>query len=466
MQRPNIIFIIMDAVRARNLSCYGYSKPTSPNIDELAKQGILFENAFSCTSATDPSLTTIFSGKYPISHGIINHGERVATNEIREFESTGTMLLPEILKSKNYRTIAVDWLGRWHKRGYDYYSGAEQKKVGRYKRYILHLLQRIGKSVHLGKLQCFYYREDAKKVTKKAIHLTTKQKNKPFFLFIHYWDAHTPYNPPEEYYQKFLSKSSSSVKVEEILNNIYNPEWKEYIKCCIGKAKTADEIISKYDGAIAYIDHEIGKLVKTLDEKGLLDQTLLVITSDHGESLTEHGIYFAHHGLYDVNIHVPLIIKYPDVLPTGKRIKALVQHIDILPTILDIIGINSPRDIDGKSLIPLIFDKVNDLHSAILLEEAYTQRKRAIRTNSYKYIYALSEKEAICRHCGRMHGSLEELYDLNEDPDENINIADQKLTIKKELKKWLLKWTKKLKYKKKITVLQRKIKIAKSKLLY
>lgn len=119
---PNILFIIIDALRVKNLSCYGYEKEVSPNIDDLATQGILFADVYSCINTTDPSLTTIFSGRYPLSHGILGHGARVTVEEINQFNSFGIQLLPEILKSHGYTTLAVDWLGRWHKRGYDYYS--------------------------------------------------------------------------------------------------------------------------------------------------------------------------------------------------------------------------------------------------------------------------------------------------------------------------------------------------------
>ena len=108
----NAIIIVVDALRARNLSCYGYSMKTSPNIDELAKEGVLFEDAYCCINTTDPSLTTIFSGKHPSSHGILSHGVQITTEEVREFNKTGTILLPEILKSQGYTTIAIDWLGR------------------------------------------------------------------------------------------------------------------------------------------------------------------------------------------------------------------------------------------------------------------------------------------------------------------------------------------------------------------
>jgi len=110
MTKPNVIFIIIDALRADHLSCYGYLKETSPNIDKLAEGGTLFNSCYSCTTATDSSLTSIFSGRYPVSHGIIDHGPRVGQDEIYALSASGTIFLPEILKHEGYTTIALDWL--------------------------------------------------------------------------------------------------------------------------------------------------------------------------------------------------------------------------------------------------------------------------------------------------------------------------------------------------------------------
>ena len=117
MAKPNLIFVVIDACRADHLSCYGYPKKTSPNLDKLVEDGALFTNCYSCTTATDSSLTSIFSGRYPVSHGIINHGPRVAKDEIYALSESGSMFLPEILKRQGYATIALDWIGRWHRRG-------------------------------------------------------------------------------------------------------------------------------------------------------------------------------------------------------------------------------------------------------------------------------------------------------------------------------------------------------------
>jgi len=204
--------------------------------------------------------------------------------------------------------------------------------------------------------------------------------------------------------------------------------------------KTVSEQISEYDGAIRYVDNEIARLVQALKKHGIADQTLLIITSDHGESLSEHQIYFDHHGLYEVSIHVPLIIRYPEVLPCDKTVEGFVQHVDLVPTILDLLDINYSReDFDGESLMPLICEG-KELRSSVYVEEAYAQRKRGVRTQKYEYIKALSEEEAICRLCNRIHGGVEELYDLESDPEQNHNLVEDRPETAKAMQSLLSEW--------------------------
>lgn len=456
----NVILIVIDALRARNLSCYGYPVETSPNIDNLAREGVLFDNAYCCVPATDPSLTTIFSGKYPVSHGIINHGSKVTEEEIREFNRRGTVLLPEILKSHGYTTVAIDWLGRWHRRGYTQYGVNEDK----FRTWLLALLRRVRSSSRgvasrglpepsatlpipaslyklLRQFGVIRHKEDAKTLTDQAINVIRENRDRNFSLFIHYWDTHTPYTPPGRYVKIHgKAKDDGTQTIEEMLSQIGNSESRNYIRYCMKGAKKTSEAIARYDGAIAFVDDEMGRLIEALRETGILEQTLIIVTSDHGESLTEHGIYFGHHGLYDETIHVPLIVR-ADGLPKNKRVKGLVQHVDVVPTILDFLGIETEIAFDGKSLLPLICDEARRLRPAIYSEEAQIERKRAIRTDAYKYIGALSEEDAVCRWCGYVHGGMEELYDLKRDPGETNNIITENPDVANALRKQLSDWT-------------------------
>lgn len=449
MQQPNIIFIIIDALRARNLGCYGYPKPTSPNIDDLAREGVLFEDAFSCVNATDPSLTTIFSGKYPRSHGIVRHSEKFTKETVQRFNESQTRFLPQILKENGYATLAVDWLGRWHKQGYDYYSGISQKLRNKPLYWLMVKSLRFRPLYEA--LRKFYKPtmliEKADAVTDKAMRLLRKIHGERFFLLIHYWDTHYPYNPPKQYVDQFINGDyGNSIDASEILSQ-FNSKHRADLRDRLGKATTTGEALAKYDAAIAFVDYHVGKLVESLKEHDVLNRTLVVLTSDHGESLTEHGIYFEHHGLYEVSIHVPLIMLHSE-FPKGKRINGFVQHTDLTPTITDVLDVEAQyAAFDGRSLVPLIRGKTNQLHSAVYVEEADTARKAAIRTSEYKYIHALDE-DLTCKRCGRIHGGTEELYDLRKDPAETQNIVQENPEVTELLRKKLYGWIEFLELKK------------------
>jgi len=420
---PNIVFIIIDALRARNLSCYGYPIPVSPNIDKISKEGILFENSYSCSNCTDASRTTIFSGMYPTSHGILGHGglwhgKKIGEVDTKKLYDSGILLLPEILKVKGYTTLAVDWLGRWHRRGFDHYSGmlSTTKEISFPIKKIHNRM--INCSRRYASLQKSSIIDDATSVTDYGRWLLRRSHNKRFFLFLHYWDAHSPYAPPVKFYKK-IDQIGLSRSILKCLKRKYTRE------------EMIEEIKLRYLASIAYVDYEIGRLVKTIKELGIEDKTLLILTSDHGESLDEHDIYFDHHGLYDVNIHVPLILKYKNY---GKniKVKGFIQHYDIAPTILNILGINSKK-FDGKSFLPMLYE-LEEIHKAIYCEEALWQRKRCIRTHEYKYIMAPSKEDAYCRMCKTIHGGVEELYDLRKDAEETNNIIDREEVIRNKLR--------------------------------
>lgn len=300
---------------------------------------------------------------------------------------------------------------------------------------------------------------DGSTITNHAIKIIERNLNKkPFFLLIHYIDTHLPYNSPKKYEKEFFEETSNNERIEDVLKRIKNPRWREFLKKCLSDAKTTDDVVAKYDGAIFYVDENIGRLIDYLNKHEILDDTIVIITSDHGESLTEHNIYFSHHGLYDVTIHVPLIIKYTE-LPK-KRLNCFVQHVDIVPTLLDILNIKIDSFFfDGVSLLPLVNGKIKQIREAIFAEESAAQRKRAIRTEDLKYITKINDikpksgfeyegifnlEEDTCRYCGFKHAEPEELYDLKNDPNEVSNIAYMQTDIVQELRSKMDNWVRNL----------------------
>jgi arylsulfatase len=432
--RPNVILIVIDALRARNLGCYGQAGDSSPHLDALAGSGILFERAYSTWNTTDPSLTCILTGKYPRSNGIMDHGDRATADVRNRFAGTGTLLAAEILKRSGYETMAVDWMGRWFKRGFDHYGYRPQRSLprrlarglslpGLYARYALN---------HLPILQCyrpvrrpswnylanglkdvlstfaFTYRlaevQDAASVTRLACDFLEPRRSEPFFLFLHYWDTHTPYHCP----RSFLGDRKGIKDPKSLL-------------------------AARYAGAVRYVDLQLGLLFERLKARNLWENTLLVVTSDHGDSLTEHDIYFDHHGLYEETTHVPLILHYPARWGASRRLTSFVQHVDIVPTICGITGAMPPAGGDGVSLVPLIEGNVNEVRDAVFMEESYVQRKAAMRTDRYKYIRAL-DGTGWCRYCEKVHVGIEELYDLWQDPGETSDLSQTHRVVVEQMK--------------------------------
>lgn len=436
---PNIILIVIDALRARNLGCYGGDRESSPNIDKIADKGVLFENVYCSWNTTDQSLTTILTGKYPRTHGIVHHGDKVKPEDLNAFETLNVRLLTQILQENGYKTLAVDWMARWFKRGFDYYGyNPERNFLRKLVYYVITLpyvhLKYIAS--HLGLLRIYSKKrrfsaaslwkgfkdifrtflftfelariQDACFVTELAEELIKKSRKENFFLFLHYWDTHTPYNCPRNFFEKKKRHMTS----EEVL-------------------------LAKYTGAVRYVDQQIGRLFDMLREERLLEDTLIIITSDHGESLTEHDIFFDHHGLYDVTTHVPLIFYYPKGFSEPKRMKGLVQHIDLVPTLYEFLNIKyKDYELDGASLMPLIRGEKTEIRHYAFNEESYVQRKIGFRTKKFKYIFS-PDGVGMCNYCQQVHGGKEELYNLEVDPEEMVNIAVESKIIADEMKKEL-----------------------------
>jgi len=470
MNRPNIIFVVADALRAKNMSCYGYSKETTPYLSKLAKEGILFENAYSTITATDPSLTSIFSGYYPVTHGILNHGTKVTDAEMQHLTATKIELLPEILRRIGYVTYALDWLGRWHRRGYMYYLGSlyDSKKT-----IMEHSLSRILNKIPIPtlirkNLKKLYYLVfgrpshlmTAEQITAEAVKIIENNIDNNFFLFIHYWDTHNIYNPGKFDYKKFAEDNTEIC--QELLKNVIktlDPKYKEFLLNAYGN-KTVGEIVGMYNAAIRNIDEQIRKIHKVLQKNGIKKNTLFIFTADHGESLYEHGIYFEHEGLYNETVRVPLIISYPEQLPMGKRLSMDVQHIDIVPTILSLLNYDSNviNRTDGKDLTPYIFDEKEPPETRIILfEEHEHEDKIGIKYGRYKYIEAFSKEGAICRRCRVIHGDYRELYDLNTDKNEEVNIVYKHPELSKELRELLIKYREAKKNKAKRLIIKNKL---------
>lgn len=382
-KRYNFIIIGIDTLRADHLSCYGYLRKTSPNIDNLARESIIFLNAFANGIPTHPGWTTILTGTHPLKHKIVTHMGNVQL-------SPSILMIQEVLRREGYITAAVDNMFlkygsfyKWFTRGFSIYShpgGIPAPEAG--------------------------LKVQADDVTNMALKLLNEllEKKKPFFLFIHYWDPHSPYRPPPPFNKLF---------------------WKSEPP---DDEKMLDYAISQYDGEIAYADDRVGKLIEFLEDKGVLNDTVIIVTSDHGESLMQHDNYMGHKGLYDCVTRVPLIIRFPEGEPKGF-FRELVQHIDIAPTIYDLAGVKPPKTVHGKSLVKIL-ESGRGANEVVLLENSQ-QKAIGLRTKEWKLIIYLEKSPE-----GLPKGYVK-LFNVKKDPYERINLAYHELDIVKELKKRL-----------------------------
>ncbi|MCX6749586.1 MAG: sulfatase [Candidatus Pacearchaeota archaeon] len=442
---PNVIFILIDALRPKNLGCYGYKRETSPNIDFLAKNGVLFENAFSTNNATEKVFVSITAGR----HILLKDSRDFILNkeEIKSFLEARGKFLGEILKDNGYKTYCLKEIYGWQKKGFDFFysagESAESKGRGfwnslqknqKFRDFSRTIAHHFPKKIS-DEIKARYGRTNGKEATEDAIKIikNSAEKKEKFFMLVYYNDTHIPYNPKEAT-GKFRAEEKSKNFFEEIKDRGYNPMLVDFWKGAFSRDSSIADIIARYDSAILYDDCLIGKIIDELKKTNLLKNTLLFIFSDHGESLYEHGIYFDHHGLYDSCMRIPLIISGKG-FPKKKKIKSFVQHEDFVPTVLDMAGIPyDSLDFDGKSLLPVLRKK-QKTRDSIFMEEGDKSKKRAIRTEKYKYIDASSEEDAFCKYCNKIHGGVIELYDLKKDPLEKENLAEKKRTILASLKK-------------------------------
>ncbi len=412
--KPNVLLISIDTLRADHLSCYGYHRRTSPNIDKLAQEGVLFKNTFSQCSWTIPSHGSIFSSKLPHRHGGTIDTTEGGTWHPLPFSN---LTLAEVLRENGYITAAFT-------------SGG-------------YMITRNG--LHQG-FDLYYNNSgpgwdpvlNIERLVSRTSNWLKRNRHEPFFLFFHTFEVHTPY--VRKYFTEGLERGRLSDTVEHYRDLKYLKEATDAEK---------EYTIALYDGGIYHADRYIGMLLETLSQLGLSHNTIIVLTSDHGEEFWEHypqrAANHGHSG-YDELLHVPLIFMSPYTNIKGRIIEDQVRSVDIFPTILSALSIKyekplrlstSFRDkkgIDGKNLLPMIQGESKKEEHVVYSEDLHCgPERKAIRTKRYKYIYAPDVTQVKEKHTGvdfyKKGISLltpicqEELYDLEKDPNETMNIA-------------------------------------------
>ena len=399
-KKLNLVFFGIDTLKRTHMSLYGYHRLTTPHIDKYLKDGTVFNNCFSPAIPTTSGYSSMMTGMDVFSTNVValRHQGDIAP---------GIKTLAEILGENGYNTTCVGFKGNVGGRGYqkyiDFAGWGPDRDDGR-----------------------AHKAENLNDVTLPELERLAGE-DKPFFLFLRHMDPHAPYLPPHPFSRMFYQGNEfdpSNRSLKECYE--FKPFRDFFLSWFPAGCTDAEYVIAQYDAAIAYMDSCIASIFEKLAVLGIEEKTLLVFTSDHGESLTEHDCYFDHHSLYDPTIAVPFAFKLKNYsVASGKRFDDYCQLKDITPTILDILKIDTSIEFDGRNLMELVRGNAVRQEPEMYITEATWMRKHGWRTPEWKLIVALEPdfhyKPAV------------ELYNLIDDPSENNNLADKEPEVVKFL---------------------------------
>lgn len=404
--KPNILYLGIDSLRRDHMSCYGYPKLTSPHLDHLAANGALFEDSFSPHIPTPPGYAGMLCGR-----------DVFGTDRVSLREGGPIMdeipTLPEMLRTIGYRSVGVG-LDTWLVKGFDEYVGFGGSWGG----YEERPLRKA---------------EELNKVTFPVLDELCRGK-KPWHLFLRHMDPHAPYLPPAPYDGMFYQGdpcAPGNTSMDPVM--AFKP-FAGFLSSWMPPGITdKDYVIAQYDGEIAYMDACIQQLFERLRMHGQWENTLIVVTSDHGETLYDHGVFFDHHSLYEPTLLVPMIYHWPGHVAPRQRVRGTVQLMDIVPSIFDLMGWDEmieKQGFDGKSVWPMARGEAPANYSEMLITECTWMRKHGLRTPEWKLIEALEPD---------FHGfPKQELYNLIADPLESVNLAQVEKDVYKTLRKRML----------------------------
>jgi arylsulfatase A-like enzyme/Flp pilus assembly protein TadD len=352
----NLLLITLDTTRADHLGCYGWKRAATPALDALAQRGVRFDQAFAQVPITLPSHASLLTGTYPPENGVRNNSRYALRPDLPT--------LAEVFRAHGYRTGA--------------FIGSQ----------ILDVRYGLGRGFDAYKDRMPLYERPANEVADEALAWLDEGRGKPFFAWVHFYDPHTPYNPPREYL-----------------------------------AKTGDA----YDGEIAFVDANIGRLVDWLQRNNILDRTLVVAVGDHGESLGEHGFLWHSLLVYDSIMRVPLTFSLPGRLPQNTSVGGIARLVDVMPTILDLLGWDTPREVTGESLRAALGG------AALPPRTSYGETDYPYEDFGWSKLRCLVE-----RQWKYIRAPEVELYDRLADPGELHNLATEQPDVVARLEEELL----------------------------
>ena len=438
MRRPNVLLISIDTLRADHVSCYGYHRKTTPNIDRLAEEGMLFENAYSTAAWTPPAHASMLTGLYPSHHGAVDNNRLSRT----------IPTLAEVLLESGYKTAGfvnnsqvgeLVGLEKGHETFVEVWKGTGGVSI--VKRGMDYLVRRVKEFIGIND-------HGADRTNQIVRSWVQENKQNPFYLFIHYIEPHNPINAPHPFKHKYWEhKNNPNVDKKKLYLIATNPLIYFTNNIKLNQEEIA-ALKALYDGEISYLDHKIGELMKFLKEEHIYDNTMIILTADHGEHFGEHGLYSHVASLYEPILRIPLIMKLPEGFKAPVRVEELVQLVDIFPTVIKVLGLDRGflKDVQGKSLLRT--DGHGRHHDYIVAEwegriPHFVQR----RANSYDLGGVIEKfkeplvmvREGRYKFISNSKGG-EELYDLVEDPEEINDLIEREKEVASDMRAKLAHW--------------------------
>jgi arylsulfatase A-like enzyme len=418
--KNNIILIVMDTTRRDHLPFYGYARNTAPQLDGLARESLLFTNAYSPSPWTLPAHASLMTGLYPSAHGAdynVHATSQPAVNRLQQDFTT----LAELLSQYGYRTAGVVGATFCHRffgiaQGFDYYDDDFRTVTHDLHHYAV--FQVANQWLSLGNFfsrHGYHGIRTAAELNQMVFSWLGENYGHPFFLFINYFDPHWPYAPPPPYDLLFEGKD------ERLIIDTHGSDWNLFAKVINNQHSLTDKekrhLLSQYDGEIAYLDYHIGQLLERLKRLNIYDESMIVITADHGESFGEHSLMDHGRALYEELLRIPLIVKYPRSRKINGTCSSRVSLIDLMPTVLAALEIPAPDQLQGNVLTEVPDDRrvfAEHYRDRLWIEkfgERFDRDLIALYSGDFKYI-------------GASHGQ-HELYNVSGDPRESHNLVHE-----------------------------------------
>lgn len=392
-RQPNILVILTDDVRHDAMGCAGDKRLETPNLDKLAADGVRFSNAFVTTSLCSPSRASLLTGCYAHKHGVRDNFSRDPEQACPSFA--------EVLQKSGYET---GYVGKWHmlqsgtpRAGFDHWVSFTGQ--GEYFRNTLNVDGKWNLVIN-------YVTDE---LTDHAVRFIERERTKPFLLVLGHKAAHAPFVPAQRHAQRYAGADLTPHGGHGGAGLSAKPDWGGR-----GADAVTPEDLRNYHRCLLSVDESVGRLVETLKKRSLLDDTLIIYTSDNGLMLGEHGGLRDKRAAYEPSIRVPMVVRHPKLAPRGKVNEEMVLGIDLLPALCEAAGVPAPAGVQGRSWLPLLKGSTgrDDFLYEYFREEGPVPTCLAVRSRDWKLI-TFPEDPAL----------PSELYDLRNDPDENTNLA-------------------------------------------